>query len=217
MNSSVIKDLTYYESLPYTITLRKDDEGDFVARIQELSGCIAHGATEAEAIESVRSMQRLWIEDALECGDVIPEPEIHADLPSGKWLQRVPRKLHRDLVRLAQQENVSLNQLVTSMLSEQFALKSCVQAVRTCVADAFLAAGSARRNVARWALRDDESLQWEYAVPFLPQGGITQALSRVEKLALPWSGHKHTWLGEKSVNDAFFEDYFDDHASRADR
>ena len=39
-------------------------------------------------------------------------------LPSGKWLQRVPRTLHRDLIRLAERERVSLNQLVTALLSE---------------------------------------------------------------------------------------------------
>ena len=40
------------------------------------------------------------------------------DLPSGRWLQRVPRTLHRDLIRLAERERVSLNQLVTALLSE---------------------------------------------------------------------------------------------------
>ena len=69
------KDLRYYRELPYTITLRKDEEGDFVARIQELPGCIAHGATEAEAVSEVRAMQTLWVEDALASGDNIPEPE----------------------------------------------------------------------------------------------------------------------------------------------
>ena len=48
---------------------------------------------------------------------VIP-PAISEELPSGKWLQRVPRTLHRDLIRLAERERVSLNQLVTSLLSE---------------------------------------------------------------------------------------------------
>lgn len=52
---------------------------------------------------------------------VIPpaiSPALSEDLPSGKWLQRVPRTLHRDLIRLAERERVSLNQLVTSLLSE---------------------------------------------------------------------------------------------------
>ena len=73
-------------------------------------------------------MQRLWIESALNVGNPIPEPEDESRLPSGKWVQRVPRRLHRDLVNTAKRENVSLNQLVTSMLSESLAVKSCAQA-----------------------------------------------------------------------------------------
>lgn len=52
---------------------------------------------------------------------VIPpaiSPALTEDLPSGRWVQRVPRTLHRDLIRLAERERVSLNQLVTSLLSE---------------------------------------------------------------------------------------------------
>jgi len=52
---------------------------------------------------------------------VIPpaiSPALSEELPSGKWLLRVPRTLHRDLIRLAERERVSLNQLVTALLSE---------------------------------------------------------------------------------------------------
>lgn len=52
---------------------------------------------------------------------VIPpavSPASSEELPSGRWLQRVPRTLHRDLIRLAERERVSLNQLVASLLSE---------------------------------------------------------------------------------------------------
>ncbi len=90
MKTAGTKDLSYYENLPYTITLRKDDQGDYVARVEELPGCIAHGDDEASAIAALRSVQKLWLEDALEAGDKIPEPESVAELPSGKWLQRAP-------------------------------------------------------------------------------------------------------------------------------
>jgi antitoxin HicB len=132
--TDMTKNLSYYESLPYTVVVRRDEEGDFVARTQELPGCIAHGESEAVAIEQLRSMQKLWLEDALSAGDLIPEPEAEEDLPSGKWVQRVPRKLHRDLVREAQRENVSLNQLVTSMLSEALTMRACTHAFELFVA-----------------------------------------------------------------------------------
>ena len=136
MKTDALKDVTYYEGLRYTVTLRKDDEGDFVARIVELPGCLAHGEDEASAIKNLRSVQRLWIEEAISSGSVIPEPENDAGLPSGKWLQRVPRRLHRDLVNAARRDNISLNQLVTSMLSEALAVSSCAYAFQTFVARA---------------------------------------------------------------------------------
>jgi antitoxin HicB len=128
MKTDTIKDVTYYEGLPYTITVRKDDEGDFVARIPELPGCVAHGESESAAIENLRSVQRLWIEEALAGGSAIPEPEDDSGLPSGKWVQRVPRRLHRDLANAARRDKVSLNQLVTSLLAEALVVKSCNQA-----------------------------------------------------------------------------------------
>jgi len=136
MKTDTIKDVTYYEGLPYTIIVRKDDEGDFVARIPELPGCLAHGESESVAIENLRTAQRFWIEEALAAGSAIPEPEDDSCLPSGKWVQRVPRRLHRDLVNAARRDNVSLNQLVTSMLSEALAVTSCSYAFQTFVARA---------------------------------------------------------------------------------
>jgi predicted RNase H-like HicB family nuclease len=125
MKNELEKDVGYYTRLPYTIIMRRDDEGDLVAKIDELPGCSAHGATPAEALENLAEAQQLWIEDCIEAGQPVPEPEAEEEtLPSGKWLQRVPRSLHQKLVQLARRENVSLNQLVTSMLSEAIGTKS---------------------------------------------------------------------------------------------
>jgi predicted RNase H-like HicB family nuclease len=115
--SEQAKDLAHYLSLPYTEVLRRDDEGDFVARVEELQGCLAHGETREEAIANLQAVKELWVKDALQNGDRIPEPAAEEDLPSGKWVQRVPRSLHRKLVALAKREATSLNQLVVSVLS----------------------------------------------------------------------------------------------------
>jgi antitoxin HicB len=118
---SADKDIVYYMSLPYTIVLRPDEEGDVVARVQELPGCSAHGSDRNEALKNLQDVQQAWIEECLESGQGIPEPEPEDELPSGKWLQRVPRTLHKKLTDLAKTEEVSLNQLVTSILSEAVA------------------------------------------------------------------------------------------------
>jgi antitoxin HicB len=113
-----MKDLSYYEGLPYTIVLKKDDDGDVVGRIDELPGCSAHGETDVEALENLAEAKTLWITDCLERNHPVPEPQQDAELPSGKWVQRVPRTLHQRLASVAKNEGVSLNQLVTSLLAE---------------------------------------------------------------------------------------------------
>jgi len=117
MKTETPKDVAFYMALPYTRSLRRDQDGDVVARIEELPGCSAHGETDAEALENLTEAQRLWLEDCIESGDPVPEPHKDEPLPSGKWVQRVPRSLHRQLVELAKRENVSLNQFVTSVLA----------------------------------------------------------------------------------------------------
>ena len=94
------RELEDYVALPYTVIIRKDEDGDFVARIEELPGCTAHGKSKTSALANLEAAQRLWITDCLETGDAVPEPETE-ELPSGKWVQRVPRSLHKKLSRLA--------------------------------------------------------------------------------------------------------------------
>jgi predicted RNase H-like HicB family nuclease len=182
--TDMTKNLSYYESLPYTVVVRRDEEGDFVAKIQELPGCVAHGESDAIAIEQLRSMQKLWLEDALSAGDVIPEPEAEEILPSGKWVQRVPRKLHRDLTRLAQRENVSLNQLVTSMLSEALTVRSCTHAFEHFLASMPVARASRGvMNHLWWGSGEHphEMVGWSIKSHAVT-GNIIQRISRVKNL-----------------------------------
>src|SRR5436190_6663781 len=117
-------DLAAYLALPYTRVLEMDEEGDIVATIRELPGCVAHGSSDTEALENLREIQTAWIEEALERGITIPLPDDpQEELPSGKWVQRVPRSLQGRLTALAKAEGTSLNQLVTALLSEAVAVK----------------------------------------------------------------------------------------------
>jgi antitoxin HicB len=110
-------DINDYLKLAYTITLRRDEDEDWVARVQELKGCTAHGSTQAEALDRLEDAKRAWIESALEHRIDVPMPTPEEPLPSGKWLQRTPRRLHKDLTALAEAEAVSLNHLVVMILS----------------------------------------------------------------------------------------------------
>ena len=127
MKTEVTKNIDHYMGLPYTVSLRRDEDGDVVAKVQELPGCVAHGRDEREALDSLKEIQRAWLEDCIESGQGVPAPEIDERLPSGKWVQRVPRTLHKRLAKLAEREHVSLNQLVTAMLTEAVAARTWVQ------------------------------------------------------------------------------------------
>jgi len=108
-----------FAALHHTIVMRQDDEGDFVASIAEFDGCVVQGQDATEALAELGSMKRLWIESCLADGKPVPLPAEEDDtLPSGKWLQRVPRTLHKKIADLAQREGVSLNQYVVSVLAE---------------------------------------------------------------------------------------------------
>jgi predicted RNase H-like HicB family nuclease len=141
-----------YMQLPYTTVLKRDEEGDIVARIQELPGCTAHGKTAAAALQNLQEAKKLWIVDCLETSGQVPEPEVEEALPSGKWVQRVPRSLHKKLVSAAKHEGVSLNQFVTSVLAEAAGTRrqetrrdSTLEIVREAVREELTAYGSARR------------------------------------------------------------------------
>ena len=49
------------------------ENGYWVVECPSLSGCISQGKTEAEALENIKEAIELWIEEAIEHGEPIPE------------------------------------------------------------------------------------------------------------------------------------------------
>jgi antitoxin HicB len=115
-----MRTLEEYLELPYTIAIvhDHDDEGNagYVAEVKELPGVISQGETIEEAAASVRDAMVGWISIAMEDGIDIPEPR-DIDAYSGRFLLRLPRSLHADLARRAEEEGVSLNQYVATTLA----------------------------------------------------------------------------------------------------
>ena len=110
------RSVDYYMNLPYTIELQHDPEEGWFVRVKELRGCMSQGDTAEEAIAMIREAMELWLEVALEDGLPIPEPRPEEGY-SGKFVVRVPRSLHRDLVENAAREGVSLNQYINVALA----------------------------------------------------------------------------------------------------
>lgn len=108
-----------YLRLPYTVEVIRDESDGlpgYVARVVELPGCLTQADDFQELGEMVEDAMRVWIETALEDGRVIPQPRLAAQ-HSGKFLVRVPRSLHRQLVDAAERDGVSLNSLVNVILA----------------------------------------------------------------------------------------------------
>lgn len=64
--------MTYkYETILYW---SKEDSA-FIAEVPELPGCMAHGASQEEALANANEAIGLWLDTAKEFGDLIPEPK----------------------------------------------------------------------------------------------------------------------------------------------
>ncbi|HXK44131.1 MAG TPA: toxin-antitoxin system HicB family antitoxin [Anaerolineae bacterium] len=59
-----------------------------------------------------------------ERGDAIPEP-CSLDAYSGRFVLRMPRSLHRDLVEVAEREGTSLNQFINVVLARAVGQRDC--------------------------------------------------------------------------------------------
>jgi antitoxin HicB len=111
------KTIGYYLNLPYTLELQNDPEQGWFVRVKELRGCMSAGDTAEEAVTMIQEAMAGWLEVALEEGLAIPEPRAEEDY-SGKFVVRVPRSLHRQLVQAAANDGISLNQYINVALAQ---------------------------------------------------------------------------------------------------
>jgi predicted RNase H-like HicB family nuclease len=105
------------------VTLVHSKEDEWVATIDALPGCNAHGSTPDEAVEQVAGAVAAALEAAEREGKEIPEPKT-AQSHSGRLLLRMPQSLHAELARAAERERVSLNQFITDALSGSLGWRS---------------------------------------------------------------------------------------------
>lgn len=109
------------ENVPdYPVVIRPlaaEEGGGWLAEAPDLPGCIADGETETEALANIVSAIGEWIDEARRLGRPVPEPS-SLDKYSGRWVQRVPKSLHRKLAEQARREGVSINQLATALIAE---------------------------------------------------------------------------------------------------
>ena len=98
---------------PLEVFWSNPDEG-FMARAPDLPGCSAWGKDEGQAIREAHDAIAAWLKAAKAAGREIPEPSTPGDEVdySGRFLLRVPRRLHAEVARDAKRQGVSLNHLL---------------------------------------------------------------------------------------------------------
>lgn len=125
------KNLSYYLSLNYPITIIEDLDEDkvyFEAAIPDLVGCSAYGKTVEDALKNLDEAKRIWLKVSLKKGLSIPEPASEDEF-SGRLLLRIPTKLHMQLALKAKKENLSLNQYIRKNLETAVSLESVLMRV----------------------------------------------------------------------------------------
>src|SRR5829696_2741440 len=107
----------------YPIVLARAVNGDgpsWIATVEELPGCEAHGATPESAAAAMADAVEQWLREARADGREVPPPGAAA-AHSGKLLVRMPRSLHAELVRASDREGTSLNAYIVAALSASVA------------------------------------------------------------------------------------------------
>ncbi len=118
--STITKTVKEYLELPYTIEVVKDETDEYsgwFARVVELPGCMTQADSFEELSDMINDAMSAWIESALEDGERVPVPRPTEDY-SGRFVVRIPKSLHRELVEMAERDGVSLNTFVNVALGK---------------------------------------------------------------------------------------------------
>ena len=97
----------------YEMTIIPEEDGYLAARFPDFPGIITGGRTPEEAVRNAREALQVTLETMHARKMPLPAPKRAF---SGQFNVRVPRSLHRALVRSADEEGVSLNALVSQLL-----------------------------------------------------------------------------------------------------
>ncbi len=128
--TTITKTVEEYLELSYTIEVVKDETDEYsgwFARVVELPGCMTQADSFEELSDMINDAMRAWIESALEDGESVPIPRSIEDY-SGRFVVRIPKSLHRELVEMAERDGVSLNTFVNVALGKVTGQAKDVQA-----------------------------------------------------------------------------------------
>ncbi len=91
-----------------------DEGGGYLISFPDLPGCMADGESIEDAVSEARDAFKAWMMAELEDQTTVPAPKTY----SGQFVQRIPKSLHLQLAKCAENEGVSLNQLTATLLAQ---------------------------------------------------------------------------------------------------
>lgn len=99
----------------YNVHYAQDDD-IYLGEVTEWPSLKAHGNSDDAALEEIKRVVSIAIEDCRENDEEYPQP-FNLKNFSGRFSVRVGSTLHRELTRQAKFEGISLNQLIVRKLS----------------------------------------------------------------------------------------------------
>ena len=93
-----------------------DEDGEHIATCAEFPSLSYLHKDSIRALKGIQAVVRDCVADMESNGELIPEP-LSTKKFSGKFQVRIPPEQHRKLAIKAQEENVSLNRLVSEKLA----------------------------------------------------------------------------------------------------
>ena len=109
----------------YEIGVVPNEHGGYHARVPDFPGIFTGGSTPEEAMRNAQDAIELMVEELHERGLPVPAP---LSSFSGQFNVRLPRSLHRELVRRAESQGVSLNALISFLLARATGLDNAEEA-----------------------------------------------------------------------------------------
>ena len=97
--------------------LTTDEGGGYLITFPDLPGCMSDGDTLAEAKRNATEAVTSYLASCAKHRDPVPEPGSGGPV-SGKFLVRVTKSMHAQLIERSRTEGVSMNLLVTTLVAE---------------------------------------------------------------------------------------------------
>lgn len=116
-------------SQPWTVEVRRYENGTYFARVKELPGCMTEADSRIKVLEALEEAHVLWLESALDNGDYIPVPN-DDEAYSGTIFVRTSSRLHREVAEAAKSQGVSMSQFVAEVLAGIVGVKDAIKKPR---------------------------------------------------------------------------------------